>query len=385
MSRVCGVIAEYNPFHNGHLWQLKEIRRRLQPDVLVVVMSGNFVQRGEVALVDKWQRTKMALAAGVDLVVELPIYASVQPADIFALEALRLLQQLGVTDLVFGSENPELDYLTVARKIQKIPRQAAAFQDYRQTYATQLNQLLERYLGFQLTKPNQMLGLAYAQASLQLNYPLNFHPYLRTGLTEHNQVTLQGEISSATAIRTAIQAGRAYQETVPATSWALLEQKPHYYWSQFYPLLRYRLLTATAADLQAIYQMNEGLQYKLQQAAVSATDFTNFLYQIKSKRFTWARLRRLCLYTVLNLTTEQMQEMRMRAYLHVLGFNQVGQQHLHVLKSQNLTLPVITKVTQKLGNRQGIMARAIQADRLLLLGQAPEQNFGRRPLYQREV
>ena len=100
--KIFGVIAEYNPLHKGHLWQLQQIRHQFQPDVLLVVMSGNFVQRGDLAIVDKWQRTEMALAAGVDLVVELPLYGSIQAANLFALAAVQILQVLAVTDLVFG-------------------------------------------------------------------------------------------------------------------------------------------------------------------------------------------------------------------------------------------------------------------------------------------
>ena len=154
---ICGLIAEYNPLHNGHVWQIQQIKRNLQPEVLVVVMSGNFVQRGDFAILNKWQRARLALEAGADLVIELPIYGAVQPADMFAEEAVRILQQLQVETLVFGSENPHIDYYQLAEQIQKVSLNSEQFTDFHNTYATQFNQNLQQQLGINITQPNQLL------------------------------------------------------------------------------------------------------------------------------------------------------------------------------------------------------------------------------------
>ncbi|MCT6872432.1 MAG: nucleotidyltransferase [Bombilactobacillus mellis] len=376
---ICGLIAEYNPLHNGHVWQIQQIKRNLQPEVLVVVMSGNFVQRGDFAILNKWQRARLALEAGADLIIELPIYGAVQPADIFAEEAVRILQQLQVETLVFGSENPHIDYYQLAEQIQKVSLNSEQFTDFHNTYATQFNQNLQQQLGINITQPNQLLGLAYAQACLKLNYPVRLLPLARKGQIDHNAVSFQGKYSSASAIRRALFAGSAYQNAVPQFTQDALAQANLYSWDDFFKFLKYRLLTVSLSELGQIYQMNEGLEYKLRHEILAAQNFTDFLHRIKSKRYTYARLRRLCMYTLLNISVTQMQQMRRQRYLHVLGFNMAGQQHLHNIK-KNLELPLITKVTQKLGNGTGLMAPTVMADRIFNLVNVPEQNFGRQPI-----
>lgn len=376
---ICGLIAEYNPLHNGHVWQIQQIKRNLQPEVLVVVMSGNFVQRGDFAILNKWQRTRLALEAGADLIIELPIYGAVQPADIFAEEAVRILQQLQVETLAFGSENPHIDYYQLAEQIQKVSLNSEQFTDFHNTYATQFNQNLQQQLGINITQPNQLLGLAYAQACLKLNYPVRLLPLARKGQIAHNAVSLQGKYSSASAIRHALFAGSVYQNAVPQFTQEALAQANLYSWDDFFKFLKYRLLTVSLSELGQIYQMNEGLEYKLRHEILAAQNFTDFLHRIKSKRYTYARLRRLFMYTLLNISVTQMQQMRQQRYLHVLGFNRAGQRHLHNIK-KNLELPLITKVTQKLGNGTGLMAPTVMADRIFNLVNVPEQNFGRQPI-----
>ncbi|UQS82547.1 nucleotidyltransferase [Bombilactobacillus folatiphilus] len=376
--KICGVIAEYNPFHNGHLWQIQQIRQRLHSDVLIVVMAGNFVQRGEMAIVNKWSRTQMALDAGVDLVVELPFAGAVQPADLFAREAMLILQQLQVTDLVFGTENSTLDYQQLGQQVEQAMQTTHFLTDYHQTYATQFNQVLQDQLGLTLTEPNELLGVAYAQAAIKIKYPIRLVPFARHGKAQHDQLTLGRKFSSASAIRQAILQQRDYAMSLP--DFVLSNLGTQFLdWNQVFIFLKYRILTSSLAELTQIYQMNEGLEYKFKQEIIKSSDFATFLYRIKSKRYTFSRLRRLCLYVLLNVTTEQMQEMWSQRYLQILGFNAIGQQHLHALRKQ-VSWPLITKVTQKLGNGSGRMAHAVQIDRFLTLFGQPEQNFGHQPL-----
>lgn len=377
---ICGLIAEYNPLHNGHVWQIQQIKKNLEPEVLVVVMSGNFVQRGDFAILNKWKRTQLALNAGVDLIIELPIYGAVQPADIFAEESLRILQQLQVDTLVFGSENPQLDYYKLAEQVQKVSLNSEQFTDFHNTYATQFNQNLQKQLGINITQPNQLLGLAYAQKCLKLNYPVRLVPLARKGQTAHNDVRFQGKYSSASAIRQSLfNKESSYQKAVPKCTQEALKKANLYSWKDFFKFLKYQLLTVSLSELGKIYQMNEGLEYKLRHEILVAQNFNDFLRRVKSKRYTYARLRRLCMYTLLNISVTQMQQMRQQRYLHVLGFNSTGQRHLHDIK-KDLALPLITKVTQKLGNGDGLMEPTVMADRIFNLVNVPEQNFGRQPI-----
>lgn len=377
--KVCGVIAEYNPFHNGHFWQIKQIRERLKPDVLIVVMSGNFVQRGDFAVIDKWQRTKMALKASVDLVVELPIYGAVQPADIFSYEAIKILTNLGVTDLVFSTENNQLDYLKTGREINQILQDSKYFTDYRNTYATQFNKLLNDKIGVQISQPNQLLGLSYAQIIDKYHLNMNLIALKRQS-SRHDQKELSGKISSASAIRAAIRAKQDITKTVPDFVLDLLNDGNLTDWNQYFLYLKYQLLTISLDDLSSIYQISEGLQFKLKQEIMNSYNLHEYLSRIKSKRYTYSRLRRICLYVLLHITQDDMQNMRANPYIHILGFNQTGQNYLRIAKKMS-QLPLVTKISKKDGNRTGIIAREVQIDNILDLTGVTKQNFGRQPVF----
>ena len=157
-----GLVTEYNPFHNGHIYHIEQAKKITNADVVVAVMSGNFTQRGEPTILDKWQRTRAALANGVDLVVELPVFMAVQPSHRFAAGALQLLNDLQVTDVVFGAEHPLWDFsklVTAERHFNE-----KSFEQFNATYATQFNQQLNELTGHQLTDPNDILAFAYYKA-----------------------------------------------------------------------------------------------------------------------------------------------------------------------------------------------------------------------------
>ena len=169
--KACGIVAEYNPFHNGHAYQIEQIRKKLQPDVVIAVMSGNFLQRGEPAFVDKWTRTQMALAGGIDLVVELPVQFSTQAADYFAKGALEVFSQLELDALSFGvEEGSAADFLKGAqwlvaheKEVAAAVKQSAAFNA---PYAQQVEEVIARlapHFPLHLTTPNNQLGFAYVK------------------------------------------------------------------------------------------------------------------------------------------------------------------------------------------------------------------------------
>ena len=198
---VIGIVAEYNPFHSGHEFLMNQARLAAKNDPIIVVMSGNYVQRGQMAIMDKWQRAKAALASGADLVFELPFSFAVQPADIFANGSIKMLSDLGVSELFFGVEDANLNFSYLGQKINQIPKNRMDFRDYTQTYATQYNEMVAREVGHEVNQPNMMLAVAYAVASEQLKNPLHLHPITRVG-SGHDDPLLQDKIvSSATAIR----------------------------------------------------------------------------------------------------------------------------------------------------------------------------------------
>ncbi len=340
-----GLVTEYNPFHNGHRYHLSQARELTHAEVVVAVMSGNFTQRGEPTLLDKWQRAQAALTNGVDLVVELPIFMAVQPAHRFAAGALELLAALGVDDVVFGAEHPKWDFKQLVAAEQNFT--ASSFSQYNATFATQFNEQLKDQTGLSLTDPNDILSFGYYKAQINERLPLRLHPIQRRGSQYHDE-RIEGKIASASAIRQAVLEHGDFKQAVPvqtAQQLQKLQQVPS--WDAMYPMLRNQLIQAPVEQLAQIYQMAEGLEYRMKDAAQRNLSFAGFMKAVKTKRYTYAHLLRVYLYTILQLTESQVSDHLKWPYLHVLGFNERGRDYLHSIKKQ-VELPLLTKIDQNL-------------------------------------
>lgn len=373
--KAVGLVAEYNPFHNGHHYHLQQARKISGADCVVAVMSGNFVQRGEPAIMDKWQRANEALSDGVDLVIELPVAFAVQPANRFAGGALTLLKALGVNDVVFGAEHPDWDFdrLVAAEAHFK----AAGFAQFNATYATQFNTQLKQQTGHELTDPNDILAFGYYKENTRRHLGLNLYPIQRTGGDYHDH-ELTGQLSSGTAIRQAVSDGRSIAETVPEQTAADLANLTHVPTANdLYPLLRNELIQQTVERLSAIYSMSEGLEYRLKAAAEHHLDFQGYLKEAKTKRYTYAHLLRVGFYTVMAATQDQVEQAIAHPYLRILGFNLLGRKYLHQVKKQ-VSLPMITRVNRDL--REGIVNLDYRAGKLYQAFTPLEQDVTRAPL-----
>ncbi|WP_461243293.1 nucleotidyltransferase [Secundilactobacillus muriivasis] len=338
-----GIIAEYNPFHNGHAYQLRAAQAKSRADLTIVVMSGNWMQRGEPALLDKWQRAKLALAAGVDLVVELPFQFAVQPAHLFAAGAVQILAALGCETLAFGAEHPELDFAKLAAH-QPIAEKSH-FKQFDETYPTLFNDYLQEQTGLNLRASNDILGFTYVVANQQLAQPMTMLPIQRQ-TSDHQAETVADDarIASGAAIRAAIANGQwsTVERIVPPTTYQALQAETLLSWDTYWPYLRYQLVSQPIEQLQRLYQMSEGIEYRLKRSAMQATSFADFLRLAKTKRFTYARLQRLCVYVLMQVTQDQLPTTL--RYIRVLGFNQRGQRHLNQVK-KTAPVPLITRVT----------------------------------------
>lgn len=380
---VIGIVAEYNPFHSGHEFLLNQARLVAENDPIIVIMSGNYVQRGQMAIMDKWQRAKAVLNSGADLVFELPFSFAVQPADIFANGSIKMLSDLGASELFFGVEDANLNFSYLGQKISQIPKSRLDFSDYTQTYATQYNEMIAREIGHEVNQPNMMLAVAYAVASEQLENPLHLHPVTRLG-SGHDDPLLQDKIiSSATAIRNYCLHHPdnliELKKYLPKGELIALEkQKVYPNWNLLFKFLKYRIESASVENLRLIYQMSEGLEYKMKEEIHTAEDFTSFLRQIKSKRYTYARLRRLCLYTLLNVTADEMQASYQDTSTLLLGYNNRGRNYLKKIR-KDVELPIISKVDKR-NATTGTLGLQVKVDRLFEQIMGKDQNFGRRPI-----
>ncbi|KRN99782.1 nucleotidyltransferase [Companilactobacillus kimchiensis] len=360
MTNIYGFIAEFNPFHNGHKLFIDSIKQKYHPDVLIAVMSGNFVQRGDFAILDKWDRAQLAVDNGVDLVVELPLAYAVEPAEFFAKGAVELLHLLGIDTLVFGTEE-QVDFVDITKKMLQADGEFQ--QDYQKNSADNLTAYY-RSMGIDVSKlPNQLLGLNYVRQIQKHNYDIGVATIKRTA-----------NDFSATKIRQLYHQQKSITGLAPEMTQEFLSRQKVVTWSDYFPYLKYQIINSSVIELQQIYQMVEGLENKLKKEIVSSNNFEQFIEQVKSKRYTMARLRRLMLYTLLNVKESEINNVYKNPYLRILGFNSTGQRYLNSLKKNEL--PLITRVGK---NEKQTLDLEIRADRIRQLVTDQEQNFGKIP------
>ncbi|MBA2913324.1 nucleotidyltransferase [Limosilactobacillus frumenti] len=373
--KAVGLITEYNPFHNGHIYHLRKAREITGANVVVVVMSGNFTQRGEPTILNKWQRTQAALENGADLVIELPTFMAVQPAHRFADGAIRLLAALQVPSIVFGAEHPDWDFDQFVQAEAHFMKDG--FARYNATFATQFNQELKQATGHTLTEPNDILAFAYHKAIVKQRVGIKPVAIARQGSQYHDQ-SITGTIASASAIRQAVLGGRPVDQVVPkqtANDLSHLDSIPD--WQILYPLLRNYLIQAPIGELQTIYQMTEGLEHRMKRAAQQSLTFNQFIRQLKTKRYTYSHLLRLCFYTVMQMREDQVQMYLQQPYLRILGFSNDGRQYLHTIKKR-VSLPLITKCGQ--AERDHLLNLDYRAGKLYQLFTPYEQDLKRAPV-----
>ncbi|MBA4537630.1 nucleotidyltransferase [Bacillus aquiflavi] len=361
--RAVGVIVEYNPFHNGHAFHLQKAKEATDADIMIAVMSGNFLQRGEPALVSKWTRTKMALAAGVDIVFELPYPFATQKADTFANGAVSILTAAMCHSLCFGSEDGDVsafhatDYFLKKHDHQlqiKIKQHMKAGVSYPKAVANALQTISTNEKLIDLSKPNNMLGYQYVSAVQEQKSSMHICTIKRQNADYHDEQFSSETIASATSIRKALfskmENTEIIKQYVPISTYHYLMKYKQLYgdfhqWENYWPFLKFKLLQSTAKQLKHIYEMEEGLENRFLSAAEEANSFYQFIEKIKTKRYTWTRLQRASVHL---LTNTQKEEMMMHGktaeYLRLLGFSKNGKTYLNKMKHQ-FHLPLISKLS----------------------------------------
>ncbi|HHW38275.1 MAG TPA: nucleotidyltransferase [Bacillales bacterium] len=361
--RAVGVVVEYNPFHNGHYYHIQESRKVTEADLVVAVMSGNFLQRGEPALVSKWARTNMALEGGADLVIELPYVFATQKAEIFAFGAVSLLHALEIDSICFGSESGDIhSFQTTLKEMkarkgsfdQSIKKALEEGKSYPRAASDAFHSLQFADSAVDLSQPNNILGFHYVEAIDKLGSNIQPFTIQRTKAQYHDQHFADQYIASATSIRSSLFSERTnleeIQNVIPDTTYShLLTYKKSFgmfhHWENYYAYFKYKLLTSTPEELRQIYEVEEGLENRLLQYIASAATFQEFMEKIKTKRYTWTRLQRLCIHILTNTSKSRMKaNSEYPTYIRLLGTSLAGQEYLHSIK-KNVAIPIISKLS----------------------------------------
>lgn len=356
-----GIVAEYNPFHNGHLHHLNEARKIAGIKPVVCVMSGCFTQRGDAALLDKWARAAAAVRSGVDLVVELPVAFAARSAQDFASGAVRLLHAMSASVVCFGAEYADAALLSRVASISTHPATIARLKRNLKSgasYAAALTGAIEAQLpsaGHVLTEPNNVLGIEYIKAIQQYAPGVEPLPIQRIGSGHHRQ-EINGSIASATAIRKALMdhPGRIWpvKQVLPKDSYTAIEtfltknaQFPSI--RNLDAALLALLRTMRTEELAEIAGVSEGLEYKLFDAALKSTTMEEVLSRVKSKRYPRSRLRRILIHCLLGTRKSLLRSFDAAGplYVRVLAFNSTGRAMLKDYKTA-CVLPVVVKTSE---------------------------------------
>lgn len=326
--KVCAVIAEYDPLHNGHIYHLQQTRKKY--DRIVVLMSGHAVQRGELSRYDKWSRAKAALMCGADLVLELPTVCSCTCAERFAEGAVSLLSRLCVVDAVsFGSESGNIEVLTDAAHRSLYIEKDNAFKNLLKkgyNYPVARSLTLGQYSEL-LKKPNNILGIEYIKAGLKLNSNLKFVTVKRTGVM-HNDLNTDGcnrFVSSAFLRENPSEIASFLPHNL-----IRIFNRPAYTDEK---VVLHRLRNMTARDFKELLDVKEGLENRLFCAAQKAVSLTDFKNRVNTKRYTYSRINRIILYSMLNI--KKTDVLNPPGYVRVLGFNSQGRQLLKRIKNES--------------------------------------------------
>ncbi len=352
--KLAAVICEYNPFHNGHKFHIEETRQKTKADAIVAIMSGNFVQRGDLAIFDKSLRAEAAISCGADLVLELPtLYASAS-AEFFAHNAIKILNALGGIDfLSFGAESCHTHLIMQIAKLladepeylsAKIKQNLTEGLSYPAARSKALGEVLGRNAEDVLSTPNNILGIEYAKALIQTGSSITPCPILRQGAA-HDSNLASKNIASATYVRKLIYSNNwtAAKEYIPGSAAELFEKAQVHSIKALENAILCELIKVPAHKLKSISDVSEGIENRIKEAALTSHTLDELIDKVKTKRYTHSRIRRIVLSAYLGITKELRQTPPQ--YIHILNHNEIGQKIIAAAK-KSTALPLVRNTSQ---------------------------------------
>ena len=334
-----GIICEYNPFHNGHLYQIKKIKETYKDSLIIVCLSSCFMQRGEASILNKWDKTRLAIESGVGLVLELPFAFATQYQDIFAKGALTILNHLKIDTLVFGSECNDIELLKNLASIQLkddgYNYLVKRYLDLGLNYPTSLSKALFDITGVKLDKPNDLLALAYVKEIIKNNYDIEPFSIRRT--SDYHNSNLDSDIVSASTIRKLLKDGVNVNNYLPYNIYDYLSEIDE---DKYFALLKYQIINNIDC-LDKFQTVDEGIENRIIKYINMVNSKEELILKVKSKRYTYNKINRMFTHILTNFTKEDAKDLEIE-YLRVLGFNTRGKNYLNKIK-KDIGIPIINK------------------------------------------
>lgn len=384
MSRVIGVVAEYNPFHNGHYYHLQATKEITGAEYCVAVISGNFTQRGDTSIVNKWAKAYMAICGGADLVIELPTVYSISSAENFASGAVKILDNLKVVNAIsFGAEANDLATLNnIANVLYEEPKaytnilshelkKGISYPAARENALMMYLNDIKRYANT-LSSPNNILAIEYLKA-LKIQKSKLEPIMIKRKKVYYNDNKIVDDFASATAIRKLLQDGEYanLRKVIPRSSYTIIGQESRkggmvLSLAKYEKEIIYALRKMTVEEIADVPDVSEGLQFAIKNAANEANNLKDLISNIKSKRYTQTRIQRILLYALLGIDKKLMENSRkVVPYVRVLGFTQKGKSLLSEISRRNPKLNIITSLKKYMNqnqNKNKVLAEMLEKD-----------------------
>ena len=338
---IVGVIAEYNPFHNGHLYHLKKVKELYPNSIIVLVLSGNFLQRGEVSIIDKWNKTKIALEYGVDVVLELPFNFATQGADIFAKGSLQILNEFKIDTLVFGSETNNIELLKELATIQinnkEYDKKVKELLQKGINYPTALSNALKEFNNYQITEPNDILALSYTREIIKNNYKIEPVSIKRTN--DYHDINSTDEIISASNIRNKLKNKIDIKNYIPNLTYEYLMKNETVNMNDYFPYLKHQIIS-NIDNLDSYVTVDEGIENRIKKVIYKTNNFEDLIMSVKTKRYTYNKISRMFCHILTSFKKENnFQDIK---YIRILGLNDIGRKYLNSIK-KDINVKLITK------------------------------------------
>ena len=344
MKKVIGIIAEYNPFHNGHIYQIKKIKENYPNSIIIVCTSSSFTQRGELSILNKWEKTKVSLLNGVDIVIELPYVYSTQSSDTFAKYGVSLLEKLHIDYLCFGSESNDTTKLLDAAKTQinniEFDNKVKFYMKEGYNYPTSLNNALKELINYDIKEPNDLLAISYIKEIINNNYNIEVFNIKRTN--SYHDLDLDNKIVSASNIRNKLLENKNIKDKVPKETYDILKNKSLE--NKYFEFLKYKIISET--DLEKYVDVDEGLNVRIKKYINKSKSLDELIMNIKTKRYTYNRISRMLNHILCSFTKEENDKIKKLEYIRILGFNENGRTYLNEIKD-SVELPILNKYDTK--------------------------------------
>ena len=344
MKKVIGIIAEYNPFHNGHVYQIKKIKENYPNSIIIVCTSSSFTQRGELSILNKWEKTKVSLLNGVDIVIELPYVYSTQSSDTFAKYGVSLLEKFHINYLCFGSESNDTTKLLDAAKTQinniEFDNKVKFYMKEGYNYPTSLNNALKELINYDIKEPNDLLAISYIKEIINNNYNIEVFNIKRTN--SYHDLDLDNKIVSASNIRNKLLENKNIKDKVPKETYDILKNKSLE--NKYFEFLKYKIISET--DLEKYVDVDEGLNVRIKKYINKSKSLNELIMNIKTKRYTYNRISRMLNHILCSFTKEENDKIKKLEYIRILGFNENGRTYLNEIKD-SIELPILNKYDTK--------------------------------------